>query len=58
MSNFMNYFISFIFKYPIYYVVVNGLAALTGLSVWWCVPIATVIVLSYDIGEKIMERDR
>ena len=49
----MNYFISFLLQMPMYYVVVNGLAALTGLSAWWCVPICVVIGLCYDIGERV-----
>jgi hypothetical protein len=49
----MKIFISYLIQYPLYYVVVNGLAALTGLSVWWCVPICVVIGMSYDIGEMM-----
>ncbi len=52
----MNYFISFLLQMPMYYVVVNGLAALTGLSVWWCVPICVVIGMSYDIGEMVRRK--
>jgi len=49
----MNYIISFLLQLPLYYVVLNGLVALTGLSIWWCIPICTVIALSYDIGEMV-----
>jgi len=52
----MNYIISFLFQFPLYYVLVNGLVALTGLSIWWCIPISTVIGLSYDIGEMVWKR--
>jgi len=31
----MNYFISFLLQFPLYCVLINGLEALTGLSVWW-----------------------
>lgn len=47
----MRYIISFLLKYPVYYVVVNGLVAITGLNIWWCVPICVIIGLMYDIGE-------
>jgi hypothetical protein len=40
-------------QFPVYCIVVNGLAALTGISVWWCIPICVVVMLSYDIGEMI-----
>jgi len=49
----MKHIISFLLKFPLYYVVINGLVALTGLSIWWCIPICTVIGLSYEIGEMV-----
>jgi hypothetical protein len=49
----MNYFISFLLRFPVYYVLINGLAALTGLVAWWFVPIAIGIVFMYDFGETI-----
>jgi hypothetical protein len=52
----MIYVFSFLLKYPVYYIVINGLAAITGLSVWWCFPICVGVTLMYDIGE-ILERD-
>ena len=52
----MKYFISYLIQFPLYYVLVNGLAALTGLSVWWCVPIGVVIGLCYDIGEMVRRK--
>jgi len=53
----MNTIISFLLKFPVYYIIVNGLVALTGLSVWWCVPICVVVMLSYDIGEMMRRGD-
>jgi hypothetical protein len=53
----MKTFISYLIQYPLHYVVVNGLAALTGLSSWWCVPIGVLIGLSYDAGEMIRKRE-
>jgi hypothetical protein len=52
----MNYFISFLLQMPMYYVVVNGLAALTGINIWWCVPICVVVMMSYDIGEMVRKK--
>ena len=49
----MNTIISLLLQFPVYYIIVNGLAALTGLSVWWCIPICVVVMLSYDVGEMI-----
>ena len=52
----MNYFISLLLQFPLHYVLVNGLAALTGLTglaAWWFVPIAIGIVFMYDFGETI-----
>jgi hypothetical protein len=53
----MKIFISYLLQFPLYYVVVNGLAALTGLSIWWGVPIGVLIVFSYDVGEMIRRRE-
>ena len=49
----MNYFISLLLQFPLCYVLVNGLAALTGLAAWWFVPIAIGIVFMYNFGETI-----
>jgi hypothetical protein len=49
--------ISFLLKFPIYYVLVNGLVALFGLNIWLCVFISVFIVLLYDIGEMIRRGD-
>jgi hypothetical protein len=52
----MNYLIHFLLSFPVYYIVVNGLAALTGLNIWWCVPICVVVMMSYDIGEMVRNK--
>ena len=52
----MNYLISFLLKFPVFYIVVNGLAALTGLNIWWCVPICVIVMLSYDISEMVRKK--
>jgi hypothetical protein len=53
----MKYILSVLLKYPLFYVAINGLVALTGLNIWWCVPIAVVIGISYDFGEFLQKRD-
>jgi hypothetical protein len=55
--NLKNTLLAFLLQLPVYYVLVNGLAAITGLSVWWCIPICVVIGLMYDIGEMIMRNN-
>jgi len=55
-NNPMNYLINFLLSFPVYYIVVNGLAALTGLNIWWCVPICVVVMVSYDIGEMVRKK--
>lgn len=57
MNSTLKYIISFLFKFPLYYVVVNGPSSLTGWNVWWCVPLGLIIILSYNIGEMIMRGD-
>ena len=52
----MKHIISFLLKFPLYYVVLNGLVALTGFSILQCIPICTVIGLSYEIGEWVRKR--
>jgi hypothetical protein len=49
----MKTFIAYLLKLPLYFVSLYGIAALTGLSIWWCIPICTVIGLSYEIGEMV-----
>jgi len=53
----MKIFISYLIQIPMYYVVLNGLVALTGLSIWWCFPIYVVIVFFYGIGEMMRRGD-
>lgn len=53
----MKIFISFLLQLPMYSVLGNGLMALTGLSVWWCIPICLVISMCYDIGEMVRKSE-
>jgi hypothetical protein len=52
----IKYFISFLLRYPLYYITTNGISALFGMNLWVCVPIAIGIVVLHEIGQKI-ERD-
>lgn len=49
----MKILISYLLQFPIYFVAVNGFAALTGLNIWWGVPVTVIIMIMYDIGESI-----
>ena len=53
----MKIFISFLLQLPMYFVLGNGLMALTGLNVWWSVPISVMIGLCYDIGEMVRKSE-
>ena len=49
----MKIFISHLLKYPLYAVLLLGIKLITGLSVWWCIPIAVILLLSYTIGDEM-----
>ena len=53
----MKIFISYLIQIPMYYVLLNGLVALTGINIWWCLPIYVAIGLSYAIGEMMRRGD-
>ena len=57
MNQTLKSIISFLLKFPLYYVVVNGLSVLIGWNIWWCSPLCLSIILSYDIGEMIRRGD-
>jgi hypothetical protein len=38
---------------PLLFALVFGVHFLTGLSIWWCVPISFVLDLMHYIGENI-----
>jgi hypothetical protein len=48
-----NTLLSYILEIPLLYVLVFGVHNLTDLNIWWCVPIAFVMNLLYDAGERI-----
>lgn len=57
LNHFMNTLFSFLFQYPLLFVLCYGVKILTGLSVWYYAPIAFVLVLMYDFGENLRKRD-
>jgi hypothetical protein len=42
---------------PLSFVLVFGVHSLTGLSILWCFPIAVVLNMMYDVGERIRGED-
>ena len=52
----MKYIISTLLRYPLYYFLFQGIikiTGLTGLSVFWSIPICVLIVYCFHHGEKI-----
>jgi hypothetical protein len=49
-----NLLLAFPLQVPLMFALVFGVHFLTGLSIWWCVPIAFVLDVMYDAGENIM----
>jgi len=41
-------------QFPLIVTLQFGVHFLTGLSMWWCLPISFVIIVMYDVGDKIM----
>jgi hypothetical protein len=48
-----NLLLAFPLQFPLMFALVFGVHFLTGLSVWWCVPISFVLDVMYDAGENI-----
>ena len=49
-----NLLLAFPLQVPLMFALVFGVHFLTGLSIWWCVPIAFVLDVMYDAGETIL----
>jgi hypothetical protein len=45
--------LALLLQFPLTFAVVFGVHFLTGLSIWWCVPIAFVLDMMYYFGENI-----
>ena len=48
-----NLLLAFPLQVPLMFAVVFGVHFLTGLSIWWCYPIAFVLDVMYYAGETI-----
>ena len=48
-----NTLLAFPLQFPLRVALVFGVHFLTGLSIWWCVPIAFVLDVMYYAGENI-----
>lgn len=48
----MKIIISCLLKYPLYFVLLNGIVALTGINIWLAVPVSVGIVLLYRLGQR------
>lgn len=57
MNPALKFFISFLLQYPLYFVIGNGVIALTGLAWWWAILIGIAIIIMYDAGEYIKGDD-
>jgi len=49
-----NLLLAFPLQVPLMFALLFGVHFLTGLSMWWCLPISFVIIVMYDVGDKIM----
>jgi hypothetical protein len=52
----MKFFISLLLQFPLFAVLCLGLGVITGLSNWWYIPIAVILLVSYDIGSEMSRR--
>ena len=48
-----NTLLAFPLQFPLFVALVFGVHNLTGLSIWWCVPISVVLDWMYYFGENI-----
>jgi hypothetical protein len=48
-----NLLLAFPLQVPLMFALVFGVHFLTGLSIWWCVPIAFVLDVMYYAGENV-----
>ena len=53
MTSFKNILLAFPFQFPLMCVMPFGVHFLTDLKIYWCVPIAYVLLALYDFGENV-----
>ena len=49
----MKIFIAVLLQHPAFVVLTLGLKVITGLSFWWCLLIAVILLVSYTIGDEM-----
>ena len=49
----MKHFISLLLELPVCVVLGVGIKVITGLSYWWCIPIAAILLLIFIIGYEM-----
>ena len=54
----MKHFISFLLELPVCVVLGVGIKVITGLSYWWCIPIAVILLLIFIKGYEMTRRYR
>lgn len=52
-----NTLLAFPLQFPLLFVLVFGVRFLTDLNIWWCVLIASVLNVLYDVGEHVRRID-
>ena len=53
----MKHFISLLLELPVCVVLGVGIKVITGLSNWWCIPIAVILLLSFIKGYEMTRGD-
>jgi hypothetical protein len=52
----MKFFIGLLLQLPVSSVLGVGLKVITGLSMWWCIPISAILLLIFIKGYEMWER--
>ena len=52
----MKFFIGLLLQVPVSSVLGVGLKVITGLSMWWCIPISAILLLIFIKGYEMWER--
>ena len=52
-----NTLLAFPLQFPLLFVLVFGVRFLTDLNIWWCLLIASVLNVLYDVGEHVRRID-
>ena len=49
----MKHFISYLLQLPVFVVLGVGIKLITGLGSWWCIPIAVILLVNYEMGSDM-----